>query len=120
VLIAPIAGYLISRLAKTLKRVNGLPWKIVIIIDSTLQHRASLHPHLARLAAHKPETQTVWQPVGRLNFADSIPRNFLFAGAITFGPEQRDLEWTSSSRESERLTELFRDPTWQIEDNIVV
>jgi DDE family transposase len=30
--------------AKTLARVNGLPWKIVIIIDSTLQHRASLHP----------------------------------------------------------------------------
>src|ERR671933_1823784 len=30
--------------AKALQRVNGLPWKIVIIIDSTLQHRASLHP----------------------------------------------------------------------------
>ena len=26
---------------KTLARLNGLPWKIVIIIDSTLQHRAS-------------------------------------------------------------------------------
>ena len=30
--------------AKALQRVKGLPWKIVIIIDSTLQHRASLHP----------------------------------------------------------------------------
>src|SRR5215467_1246959 len=31
--------------AKALKRVNGLPWKIVILFYSTLQHRASLHPH---------------------------------------------------------------------------
>src|SRR6516225_9775352 len=30
--------------AKALPRVPGLPWKIVIIIDATLQHRASLHP----------------------------------------------------------------------------
>ena len=30
--------------AKALPRVHGLPWKIVIIIDATLQHRASLHP----------------------------------------------------------------------------
>ena len=30
--------------AKALKRVNGLPWKILILIDSTLQRRASLHP----------------------------------------------------------------------------
>ena len=30
--------------AKALTRRNGLPWKIVIIIDSTLQHRASLSP----------------------------------------------------------------------------
>src|SRR5215468_5977722 len=30
--------------AKTLSRVHGLPWKIVILIDATLQHRASLHP----------------------------------------------------------------------------
>ena len=29
--------------AKALQRVQGLPWKIVIIIDATLQHRASLH-----------------------------------------------------------------------------
>jgi hypothetical protein len=38
--------------AKTLKRVNGLPWKIVIIIDSTLQHRASLHPENAHTFNH--------------------------------------------------------------------
>src|SRR2546423_4693045 len=38
--------------AKTLKRVNGLPWKIVIIIDSTLQHRASLHPENAKTFNH--------------------------------------------------------------------
>jgi Transposase DDE domain len=29
--------------AKALQRVHGLPWKIVILIDATLQHRASLH-----------------------------------------------------------------------------
>jgi Transposase DDE domain len=38
--------------AKTLARVNGLPWKIVIIIDSTLQHRASLHPENAKTFNH--------------------------------------------------------------------
>src|SRR5262245_55980514 len=30
--------------AKALQRVHGLPWKIVILIDATLPHRASLHP----------------------------------------------------------------------------
>jgi Transposase DDE domain len=30
--------------AKALPRVHGLPWKIVILLDATLQHRASLHP----------------------------------------------------------------------------
>jgi len=35
-----------------LQRVNGLPWKIVIIIDSTLQHRASLHPENAKTFNH--------------------------------------------------------------------
>src|SRR5919202_1864058 len=30
--------------AKALPRVHGLPWKIAILIDATLQHRASLHP----------------------------------------------------------------------------
>src|SRR2546430_4488031 len=38
--------------AKTLERLNGLPWKIVIIIDSTLQHRASLHPENAKTFHH--------------------------------------------------------------------
>ena len=38
--------------AKRLERVNGLPWKIVIIIDSTLQHRASLHPENAKTFNH--------------------------------------------------------------------
>jgi hypothetical protein len=38
--------------AKALKRVNGLPWKIDIIIDSTLQHRASLHPDNAKTFNH--------------------------------------------------------------------
>lgn len=38
--------------AKTLKRVNGLPGKIVRIIDSTLQHRASLHPENAQTFHH--------------------------------------------------------------------
>jgi hypothetical protein len=38
--------------AKTLERLNGLPWKIVIIIDSTLQHRASLHPENAKSFNH--------------------------------------------------------------------
>ena len=38
--------------AKALARVQGLPWKIVIIIDSTLQHRASLHPENAKTFNH--------------------------------------------------------------------
>ena len=38
--------------SKVLQRVNGLPWKIVIIIDSTLQHRASLHPENAKTFNH--------------------------------------------------------------------
>ena len=38
--------------AKTLERLNGLPWKIVIIIDSTLQPRASLHPENAKTFNH--------------------------------------------------------------------
>jgi hypothetical protein len=38
--------------SKMLQRVNGLPWKIVIIIDSTLQHRASLHPENAKTFNH--------------------------------------------------------------------
>ena len=38
--------------AKTLARLNGLPWKIVILIDSTLQHRASLYPENAKTFNH--------------------------------------------------------------------
>jgi hypothetical protein len=38
--------------AKALHRVKGLPWKIVILVDSTLQHRASLHPENAQTFNH--------------------------------------------------------------------
>jgi hypothetical protein len=38
--------------AKTLARLNGLPWKIVLLIDSTLQHRASLYPENAKTFNH--------------------------------------------------------------------
>jgi hypothetical protein len=38
--------------AKALERVNGLPWKILILIDSTLQHRASLHPENTKTFNH--------------------------------------------------------------------
>ena len=38
--------------AKALARRNGLPWKSVLIIDSTLQHRASLHPENAKTFNH--------------------------------------------------------------------
>jgi hypothetical protein len=33
-----------KRLSKSLGAVKGLPWKIVLIVDSTLQHRSSRHP----------------------------------------------------------------------------
>src|SRR3989442_1398602 len=38
--------------AKALQRLDGLPWKIVILIDSTLQHRASLHQENAKTFNH--------------------------------------------------------------------
>jgi hypothetical protein len=38
--------------ATALPRVHGLPWKIVILIASTLQHRASLHPENAKTFNH--------------------------------------------------------------------
>jgi hypothetical protein len=41
-----------QRLTKALQRIKGLPWKIVILIDSTLQHRASLHPENAKTFNH--------------------------------------------------------------------
>src|ERR671933_1355381 len=31
------------KIAKALERVRSLPWKIMLIIDATVQHRASLH-----------------------------------------------------------------------------
>src|SRR4029453_11989379 len=44
--------------AKALARLNGLPWKIVIIIDSTLQHRASLYPENAKSINSRIKTNT--------------------------------------------------------------
>src|SRR5947209_7311889 len=38
--------------AKALQRVHGLPWKIVILLDATLQHRASLHPENTQTFNH--------------------------------------------------------------------
>ena len=32
--------------------MQGLPWKIALLIDSTLQHRASLHPENAKKFNH--------------------------------------------------------------------
>ena len=40
------------KLAKALERIRGLPWKILLIIDATLQHRASLHPENAKTFNH--------------------------------------------------------------------
>jgi len=40
------------KLAKALERVRGLPWKILLIIDATIQHRASLHPENAQTFNH--------------------------------------------------------------------
>jgi hypothetical protein len=39
-------------LARALQALQGLPWKIAILIDSTLQHRASLHPENAKKFNH--------------------------------------------------------------------
>jgi Transposase DDE domain len=41
-----------KRLSLSLEAVKGLPWKIVIIIDSTLQSRSSLHPENAKKFNH--------------------------------------------------------------------
>jgi hypothetical protein len=38
--------------AKPLHALKGLPWKIAIVIDRTLQHRASLHPENAKKFNH--------------------------------------------------------------------
>jgi Transposase DDE domain len=40
------------KIAKALQRVRGLPWKIMLIIDATVQHRASLHPENAKTFNH--------------------------------------------------------------------
>ena len=40
------------KIAKALERVRGLPWKILLIIDATVQHRASLHPENAKTFTH--------------------------------------------------------------------
>jgi hypothetical protein len=41
-----------KQLAKALNSLQGLPWKIAIIVDSTLQRRASLHPANAKTFNH--------------------------------------------------------------------
>lgn len=41
-----------KRLAKARHKLHELPWAIVIIVDSTLQHRASLHPENAKTFNH--------------------------------------------------------------------
>ena len=40
------------QMAKALHKLKELPWKIVLIVDSTLQHRASLHPENAKTFNH--------------------------------------------------------------------
>lgn len=41
-----------KQVAKPLHDLKGLPWKVAIIMDSTLQHRASLHPENAKKFNH--------------------------------------------------------------------
>src|SRR3977135_3884195 len=41
-----------KRLAKARHNLHELPWAIAIIVDSTLQHRASLHPENAKTFNH--------------------------------------------------------------------
>ena len=36
------------KIAQALERVRGLPWKILLLIEATVQHRASLHPENAK------------------------------------------------------------------------
>ena len=40
------------KIAKALERIRGLPWKILLLIDATVQHRASLHPENAKTFNH--------------------------------------------------------------------
>ena len=41
-----------KHLAKARQKLHELPWAIAIIVDSTLQHRASLHPENAKTFNH--------------------------------------------------------------------
>jgi hypothetical protein len=41
-----------KQLAKCLHNVKGLPWKIAILVDSTMQHRSSVHPENAKTFNH--------------------------------------------------------------------
>jgi hypothetical protein len=57
---SPVAVATLERLSKrqakqvahTRQKLRELPWKIAIIVDSTLQHRASLHPENAKTFNH--------------------------------------------------------------------
>ena len=41
-----------KHVAKARQKLTELPWKIAIVVDSTLQHRASLHPENAKTFHH--------------------------------------------------------------------
>jgi hypothetical protein len=41
-----------KQVAKARQKLTELPWKIAIVVDSTLQHRASLHPENATTFNH--------------------------------------------------------------------
>jgi Transposase DDE domain len=41
-----------KQFAKCLHNLKGLPWKIAILVDSTIQHRSSLHPENAKTFNH--------------------------------------------------------------------
>src|SRR2546426_4403746 len=41
-----------KQFAKCLHHLKGLPWKIAILVDSTIQHRASLHPENTKKFNH--------------------------------------------------------------------
>jgi hypothetical protein len=41
-----------KHVAKARQKLKELPWKIAIVVDSTLQHRASLHPENAKTFNH--------------------------------------------------------------------
>jgi hypothetical protein len=41
-----------THVAKARQKCKGLPWNIALIVESTLQHRASLHPENAKRFNH--------------------------------------------------------------------